>query len=91
MFYRNSTGTNFSGHAPNALDCVSVDEKLEQMRPALEAHLEMMADEGDPKLEPNTSTVQFNREDFEDLESFVVEQLAIKVPAYGRIHQAIPA
>jgi hypothetical protein len=91
VLYRSSTGTNFSRHAPEAFDGRSVGGKFDEMRPALEAHLAMMAEQGDPNPEPNTSRVEFHREDFEDLESFLVEPLAIQVPAYGRIHQAIPA
>jgi hypothetical protein len=85
--YVKCTGRNFSA-LPGS---VSAGERLEDMRPAPGAHLEWMADEGDSIPDANTSSVEFKREGFEDVESFVVEQREVKVPAYGRIHQAIPA
>jgi predicted RNase H-like HicB family nuclease len=95
VFYRNSAGSNFSFHAPHAPGCVPRGETLEPMRPAREAHLEMMADQGDSIPEAHTSPAGFNRKDFAGLESSLAsslaEQSAIQVPAYGRIHQAIPA
>jgi hypothetical protein len=89
--YVKCTGTNFSAHRPTLLGSVSVGERLEDMRPAPGAQLELMADEGDSIPDANRSSAEFKREGFEDVEYFVVEQLEVKVPAYGRIHQAIPA
>jgi hypothetical protein len=89
--YVKCTGTNLSAHAPALDGCVSVGERPEHMRPAPGARLEWMADEGYSIPDANTSSVEFKREGFEDVESFLVDQLEVKVPAYGRIHQAIPA
>jgi hypothetical protein len=78
--YRKCTGRNFSTHAPALLGSVSTRERLEDMRPAPGAHLESMAE-----------SAGFKGECSEDVESFDVLQLEVQVPAYGRIHQAIPA
>jgi predicted RNase H-like HicB family nuclease len=95
VVYAKCTGSNFSGHAPDVLGCVSVGDTLEEMRAmmreALEAHLELMAEEGDPIPEPTIAAVDIKKEDFADVEYFVVEPLQVKVPAKGRIRQAIPA
>jgi hypothetical protein len=85
------TGRNFSTHRPALLGCVSARERLEEMRRGRGAHLELMADESASIPDANTSSAGFKEEGFEDVESFDVVQLEVKVPAYGRIHQAIPA
>ena len=78
-------GSNFSGHAPDVPGCVSAGDTLEEMRSmmreALEFHLEGLFAEGEPIPEPRTQNVEFNPEDFEDVEYFVVQKLAVKVPA----------
>lgn len=95
VLYAKCTGSNFSGHAPDVPGCISTGDSLEEMRSmmreALESHLEFLAEDGDPIPEPTATSVDFKPVDFEDAEYFVVEHLQIKVPAKGRIRQAIPA
>jgi len=95
VVYAKCRESNFSGHAPDVPGCVSVGDTREEMhammREALEAHLELMTEEGDPIPQPTTTTVDFKSEDFWDVEYFVVEHLEVNVPAKGRIRQAIPA
>jgi predicted RNase H-like HicB family nuclease len=87
-------GSNFSGHAPDVPGCVSVGDTLEEMRSmmreALEFHLQGLAAEGEPLPEPKTQNVEFKPEDFEDVEYFVIQKLAVDVPATEQLdtHQA---
>jgi len=77
-------GSNFSGHAPDVPGCVSVGDTLEEMvammREALEFHLETMVEHGERLAESVTTFVEFKRDDFDDVEYFVVQQLEINVP-----------
>ena len=95
VVYAKCIGSNFSGHAPDVLGCVSAGDTLEQMRAmmreALEFHLALMVEDGDPVPEPTATNVELKRDDFEDVEYFVVEPLEVDVPAKGRVRQAIPA
>jgi hypothetical protein len=50
-----------------------------------------MAGEGDSIPDANRSSAGFIAECNEDVECFDAVQLEVQVPAYGRIHQAIPA
>jgi predicted RNase H-like HicB family nuclease len=79
------TGSNFSGHAPDVPGCISAGDSLEEMRSmmreALEFHFEGLVAEGESIPEPKTQNVEFKPEDFEDVEYFVVQKLAVKVPA----------
>jgi predicted RNase H-like HicB family nuclease len=78
-------GSNFSGRAPDIPGCVSAGDTLEEMRSmmreALEFHFEGLFAEGESIPEPKTQNVEFNPEDFEDVEYFVVQKLAVNVPA----------
>jgi predicted RNase H-like HicB family nuclease len=78
-------GSNFSGYAPDVPGCVSAGDTLAEMeammREALESHLQLLAEDGDPIPEPSCARVDFLPEDFEDTEYFVVEKLAIMFPA----------
>jgi hypothetical protein len=91
VFYRNSAGSNLSSPAPDALGGVAAQETLAPMRPAREACPEGLADHGHPRTDANPSAAGFDRRRLLDPASLLVEQLTIPVPAYGRIHQAIPA
>jgi hypothetical protein len=71
------TGSSSSPHTPALLGCLSAREKLEDMLSVPGAHFE--------------SSARFITECNEDVECFDVVQLEVQVPAYGRIHQAIPA
>jgi predicted RNase H-like HicB family nuclease len=95
VVYAKSPGSNFAGHAPDVLGCVSAGDTLEEMRrmmrEALEFHFETMAEHGEQIPEPSVTSVQFKDEDFEDVEYFVVEHLVVKVPAKSAQRAAIPA
>jgi hypothetical protein len=91
VLYRNSAGSNFSFHPPEAPGGVAVGEALAPMPPAREAHSERMAEQGESIADANRSPAGFNREDLQDPESSLVAQLAIQAPANGPIRQAIPA
>ena len=88
-------GSNFSGHAPDVPGCVSAGETLEEMeammREALEMHLEALHEGGATIPEPSTLNVEFKPEDFEDAEYFVVEKLAVKVPAHKQTSEPVRA
>lgn len=77
--------SNFSGHAPDVPGCVSAGDTLEEMqammREALEFHFEALVADGEPIPEPTAENVEFKPEDFEDVEYFVVQKLAVKIPA----------
>jgi len=83
-------GSNFSGHAPDVLGCVSVGDTLEEMtammREALEFHLETMFEHGITIPEGITETVEFKSEDFEDVEYYVVQKLEVNVPTLLETH-----
>lgn len=85
VVFSKCTGSNFSGHAPDVPGCVSAGDTLEEMqammREALEFHLTSMIEDGEPLPEPKTENVEFKTEDFEDVEYFVVQKLAVNVPA----------
>ena len=85
-------GSNFSGHAPDVPGCISTGDTLEQMqammREALELHLEALAEDGDPIPEPQTINFEFQPEDYEDAEYFVVQKLEVRVPETAKADQA---
>jgi predicted RNase H-like HicB family nuclease len=85
VVFAKCAGSNFSGHAPDVLGCVSAGETLEEMqsmmREALEFHFQGLIEERESIPEPKTQNVEFKPEDFEDVEYFVVQKLAVKVPA----------
>lgn len=76
--------SNFSGHAPDVPGCVSagdtVDEMNLMMREALEAHLQLLIEEGETIPEARTKNIEFQPDDFEDVEYFIVKKLGIDVP-----------
>jgi predicted RNase H-like HicB family nuclease len=78
-------GSNFSGHAPDVPGCVSVGDTLEEMRSmmreALEFHFQGLVAEGESIPDPSTQNVEFKPGDFEDVEYFVVQKLAVNLPA----------
>lgn len=84
VVYGKSIGSNFAGYAPDVPGCVSAGDTLEEMtammREALEFHLEALAANGEPIPEATTVHVDFNPEDFEDVEYFVIQHLQVKVP-----------
>jgi predicted RNase H-like HicB family nuclease len=84
VVFAKCTGSNFSGHAPDVPGCVAagdtLDEMTVQMREALEFHLEGMAEDGEMAPEALTMRVEFETEDFEDVEYFVVQKLAVALP-----------
>ena len=78
-------GSNFSGHAPDVLGCITrsatrLDEMTAMMREALEFHFETMAEHGESIPEPSATSVEFEAGDFDDVEYFVVQQLEVNVP-----------
>ncbi|MGH9562226.1 MAG: type II toxin-antitoxin system HicB family antitoxin [Terracidiphilus sp.] len=95
VVYAKCIGSNFSGHAPDVPGCVSAGDTLDEMRAmmreALESHLALMVEEGDPIPEPTARNLELKKEDFEGVEYLVVEPLEIGVPAKGRVRQAVPA
>lgn len=52
---------NYSAYSPDVPGCIAtgrtLDETIENMRDALEGHLEVMADHGDPTPEPTAWTI----------------------------------
>jgi predicted RNase H-like HicB family nuclease len=88
VVYGKCKGSNFSGYAPDVLGCVSVGDTLEEMsamlREALEMHIELTTQDGEPIPEPRTTNVEFKPEDFEDVEYFVVQHLDVAVPDVNR-------
>jgi predicted RNase H-like HicB family nuclease len=84
VVYAKCKGSNFSGHAPDVLGCVSVGDTLEEMnammREALEFHLETMVESGETVPDAVTKTVDFATDDFDDVEYFVVQPLEVNVP-----------
>jgi predicted RNase H-like HicB family nuclease len=77
-------GSNFSGHAPDILGCVSVGDTLEEMtammREALEFHFEGMLEDDESIPEPSATSISFDPGDFDDVEYFVIQQLEVNVP-----------
>lgn len=77
-------GSNFSGHAPDVPGCISagdtLDEMQSMMREALESHLELLAESGEPIPEAVTENVELRREDFDDVEYLVVQKLNVNLP-----------
>jgi predicted RNase H-like HicB family nuclease len=88
-------GSNFSGHAPDVLGCVSVGDTLEEMtammREALEFHLESMVEHGEPIPEAVTLNVKFSPDDFDDVEYFVIQQLEVNVPIHESANESSEA
>jgi predicted RNase H-like HicB family nuclease len=84
VVYAKCNGSNFSGHAPDVPGCVSVGDTLDEMnammREALEFHFSGMLEDGETIPEPTTTDVELKDEDFENVEYFVVQKLAVKVP-----------
>jgi predicted RNase H-like HicB family nuclease len=84
-------GSNFSGHAPDVLGCVSVGDTLDEMtammREALEFHFETMAEHGESIPEPSATSVEFEAGDFDDVEYFVVQQLEVNVPTKESLNE----
>ena len=84
VVFAKCTGSNFSGHAPDVPGCVSagdtLDEMTTNMREALEFHLEGMAEDGEVAPEAVSTKVEFEPEDFEDVEYFVVQKLTLTLP-----------
>lgn len=81
-------GSNFSGHAPDVPGCVSAGDTLEEMtammREALESHLRLLAEEGDPIPEAKTRNIEFHTDDFEDADYFIVQKLEIEIPTASK-------
>jgi predicted RNase H-like HicB family nuclease len=75
---------NYSGFAPDVLGCGSVGDTLTEMRSmmkeALEAHLELMAENGDDLPKPATTSFDFGEIRDESVDHYVVEWLEIEVP-----------
>jgi len=98
VVYGKSKGSNFSGHAPDILGCISAADTLEEMsammREALEGHFEMMVEDGEAIPEPTATSVDFEPGDFDDVEYFVIQQLEVNVPTreavgeHSEAHQA---
>lgn len=89
---------NYSGFAPDVPGCISTGKTLAEMRrmmrEALEAHLQWMANDGDPVPVPRTMKVEFSEEDVSvsDPEHyFVVEFLEIDVPVAADVPHAMTA
>jgi predicted RNase H-like HicB family nuclease len=83
-------GSNFSGHAPDILGCVSAGDTLEEitamMRESLEFHFEGMVEDGETIPEPTSTNVDFEPSDFDDVEYFVIQQLEVNVPTREAVH-----
>ena len=98
VVYGKCKGSNFSGYAPDVLGCISVGDTLEEMsammREALEGHIELMVEGGEPVPEAVTINVEFKPDDFDDVEYFVVQHLEVNVPTVqdarqpNKAHQA---
>jgi predicted RNase H-like HicB family nuclease len=82
----------YGGFAPDIPGCISTGETLSEMRQmmreALEAHLALSAEYGDPLPSPVTATVDFKElDEIEEgtVDHYVVEWLEIEspVPAFG--------
>jgi len=78
---------NFSGFAPDVPGCISTGKTLAEMRrmmrEALEAHLQWMAEEGDPMPVSRTRSVEFTEEDLSSVDPehyFIVESLDVEMP-----------
>lgn len=87
---------NFSGYAPDVQGCVSaggtLDEMRANMKEALEFHLEGLAEDGDPMPEPQSVSVQFDREDFDgDISYFIVDKITINMPNHLRKQMRLTA
>jgi len=84
-------GSNFSGHAPDVLGCVSVGDTLVEMtammREALEFHLETMSEHGEAIPEAVTTSVELKAEDFEDVEYYVIQRIEVNVPTHEAVHE----
>ena len=84
VVYGKCIGSNFSGHAPDVPGCISAGDTLEEMstmmREALEFHLQGLAAQGHCAPEAATVNLEFKPEDFEDVEYFVVQHLAVSLP-----------
>lgn len=95
VVYAKAQGSNFAGHAPDVLGCVSAGDTLEEMRAmmreALEFHFEGMMEHGETLPEPATTNVEFKDEDFEGVEYFVVEHLEVRIPVHGHKREALSA
>ena len=97
VVYGKSKVSNFSVYAPDVPGCISAGDTLDEMsamlREALEMHIELTTEDGEPIPEPITTKVEFKPEDFEDVEYFVVQHLDVHVPdaklaASAEAHQA---
>src|SRR3954453_9366495 len=92
VVFAKCTGSNFSGHAPDVPGCVSVGDTLEEMqammREALELHLSATIENGGTIPEAKTTTVNFNPQDFEDVEYFIVLNLDVAAPVTAKTPQA---
>ena len=89
---------NFSGFAPDVPGCISTGKTLammrRMMREALEAHLQWMADDGDPLPFPKTRSVEFTEEDLSVADPehyFIVESLEIEMPTPTAVRQELTA
>ena len=84
-------GSNFSGHAPDIQGCVSAGDTLEvmtaMMREALEFHFEGMAENGEAIPKPSATKVDFEPDDFDDVEYFVIRQLVVNVPTRQELNE----
>jgi predicted RNase H-like HicB family nuclease len=84
VVYAKSAGSNFSGCSPDVPGCISAGDTLEEMRAmmreAIESHFDLLAELGDPIPGPETTYVNFNKEDFEGVDYFVVEMLDVRIP-----------
>ena len=77
--------TNFSAFAPDIPGCYAlgdtVDIARERFLEAVRAHLEWIASDRDPLPEPVTTSFDFTREEEGETGHYVVEWLAIPMPA----------
>jgi len=80
---------NYSGFAPDILGAVSVGKDLpemhQMMKECLEAHLGLMAEDGDELPKPVTTSFDFGEIRDKTVDHYVVEWLEIEVPKARRV------
>jgi predicted RNase H-like HicB family nuclease len=89
---------NFSGFVPDVPGCISTGKTLAEMRrmmrEALDAHLNWMAEDGDPMPVSRTRSVEFTEEDLsvQDPEHyFIVESVELEMPTRWAERQELTA
>ena len=89
---------NFSGFVPDVPGCISAGKTLAEMRrmmrEALEAHLQWMANDGDPIPSPTAMNVEFSAEDVivgDPDHYFVVAFLEVRTPIEQTLSRALTA